>query len=351
MIVNPFGIPEMVEQATGDLDLDYVDEVPLRPWRLRGHDRMRLAVDQTDDAFRDFLAQVDDVNDLASGGRLVVVDGIEGSGKTTLIHRCVDDLRTRLAGVLGHTLVEPDGDWEIRPPVPGVFIVDLSEYISSIAYDNKGQFRSLEEINRKIFNRVVREVRNLVEGPTTALKSLADDTSGDLADLYQELSELLRRGRQFVMVVLPFINLGPWQLHIDFLRAHLSFCGRRIVFFAETTESDVMKGLRPLSQHERRRVAHLSVGPLKTDDWKMFVEERMARPDLPPKHVTMASEALAGVPADVQYGTVRVLQNSFFELGEIVRRAGRTVICADDWETRETAALTNPILVRNPAST
>ncbi|WP_214411922.1 hypothetical protein [Sphaerisporangium fuscum] len=351
MTVNTFGIPVVLNRVGGTSELRYVNGSPLCPWRYRGHWDLYVPVDHTQQAFEEFCEQAADVDELAATGRLVVVSGVEGSGKTALIHRCVYILQRGLAGALG---VDPDqgaaGDkWALRPPVPGVSVVDLSDEARRVAYDNKGQLCPLDAINQKIFKRVVGDVRKQLSNPAAQLEELASDTSGELVDLYQELSDFLCDREHFMLVILPFVRLGTRQLHVDFLRSYLNFSDRRIVFFAETAEPDVMTSMAPtLSWEERNLVTHLSIGRLDDADCESFVRSRMSRPGLPQEHVIIAPGTLAGVAPDVHYETVRRLQDSFFQLGEIVRRDGRNEISGDDFKTLEEQRRNDPRLLRRP---
>ncbi|GII81189.1 hypothetical protein Sru01_61710 [Sphaerisporangium rufum] len=345
--INTFGIPTVRETVTGEPELIYISGIPLKPWYIPGHGRLWVPIDNTGHAFTVFCRHIADVDELANDGRLVLVDGVTGSGKTSLIHKCVDHLHARLAEALGRPVDpaprSPEDHWRPRErPAPGICIVDLSDRAEKVAYDDTGELRALDAINRTIFRHVVSGVRShghetpdLDRLVTDAADPVDDDhrPAHRLSELYERLSEVLRDRRLFALIVLPYIPLGTPDAHLRFVRGHLNFCERRIVFFAETTEPDLMENMAPtLPWDQRQLVTHLSIGPLRGNDWESFVQARLDLPGLPAAHVIIAPEALARITPENEnpHGTVRGLQNDLYALGEIARLDGRDVISDAD---------------------
>ncbi|GII60304.1 hypothetical protein Skr01_03890 [Sphaerisporangium krabiense] len=339
MIENSFGIPELREQLLGDgLELENVTDVPLCPWRIRGHHLLRVEVDDTEEAFQSFRRRLGGVRDLLEDGRLVVVNGIEGSGKTTLIHRCVDDLQSRIVQALGRT---PDdtptgepGDWALRSHEDRVCIADLSDKASKVAYVN-GQICPIAVINRRIFERVVDALIRRF-GPSEKLRALAANERDSPEILYEKLSEEFLQDRKFfLLVILPSIKLGPRLAHLEFLRSYVNFTDPRLVFFGETTERDIAGELGPFDYRKKDVLVNVSVGELKDIDLDKFVKTRTSRKGLAKSHVIIAPRTLSEARPDIEYKTVRVLQNWLFEVGEIARGASREEILPDDFTVHQ----------------
>ncbi|MEO3813820.1 hypothetical protein ABGB17_32895 [Sphaerisporangium sp. B11E5] len=353
-VVNTFGIPVMQPQVSGVPRLAYITGTPLCPWRYRGHERLYVPVDETEEAFRHFRGRFGDINMLVRSGHVVVVDGVEGSGKTSLIHRCVHDLRTRLAAELGHPAEDPGdetGLWHPRPAVPGICVIDLSGDARKVAFDNKSQLHPLETINHNIFKRVLIGVRERFPGDATELAELAGDTRSSLVELYQRLRDFLDDRQLFALVILPYIRLGSKEMHGNFLLSYVTFSERRMVFFAETTEPDLMDTVRlSLTWEEENLVTALSIGPLKDKDSESFVNVWQGRPGLTQPHVIISPETVAEVSPEIHFQRVRWLQNSLFQLGEIVCRAGRLEISDHDVRALSEQRRSSPELIRRPRS-
>jgi len=78
---------------------------PLRPWERKAHRDYYVAVDGAESAFQEFQQEVGDLGGVLEDGRLVLVTGDSGCGKTALVNRCADwtvlELRNRgLRGVV-----------------------------------------------------------------------------------------------------------------------------------------------------------------------------------------------------------------------------------------------------------
>ncbi|BCL15765.1 hypothetical protein [Micromonospora sagamiensis] len=85
---NPFAVPGLMR------DVD-----PLNPVRNDGHLSLYVPVDNTETAFARCREEFRDASYLVDTGRLVVVTGDRGCGKTALINRCAYWLREQLSTV------------------------------------------------------------------------------------------------------------------------------------------------------------------------------------------------------------------------------------------------------------
>lgn len=85
--MNPYLIP----------GLEATPHAPLCPHSDRAHDKLYVPVDDTENQYGRFQGTMNSVSQLAEGGRLVIVAGGKGCGKTSLINRCATWLRDELA--------------------------------------------------------------------------------------------------------------------------------------------------------------------------------------------------------------------------------------------------------------
>ncbi|MEV0679596.1 ATP-binding protein [Actinosynnema sp. NPDC050436] len=71
---------------------------PLRPWERKAHRDYYVDVDGAESAFQEFQQEVGDLTGVLEDGRLVLVTGDSGCGKTALVNRCADWAVRELAG-------------------------------------------------------------------------------------------------------------------------------------------------------------------------------------------------------------------------------------------------------------
>lgn len=78
--LNPFALPGW----------DSTPLRPLRPWQRPEHREYYVDLANMEAAFREFQTELSDLSGVLEDGRLVLVTGESGTGKTALINRCVD---------------------------------------------------------------------------------------------------------------------------------------------------------------------------------------------------------------------------------------------------------------------
>lgn len=83
--VNPFCLPD------SPMNL-------LCPWIYRSHRELYVDLDNTGPAFEEFVHAMGDPTALSEYGRLALVTGESGCGKSALVHRCVDWVVEELGG-------------------------------------------------------------------------------------------------------------------------------------------------------------------------------------------------------------------------------------------------------------
>ncbi|MEV5408142.1 hypothetical protein AB0K60_04760 [Thermopolyspora sp. NPDC052614] len=340
MMFNAFGIPIRTALRPGSEQVLYRESEPLCPWRFHGHELLYADVDDTAAAFQHFVEDGPGVIDILEKGHLVVVNGVEGSGKTTLIHRCVDHMRDKLAEWRSQSGQDatpaPGGLWSIKPRVPGISVVDLSRESRKVAYDDNGRLCPLSAINQAIFKKVARSVQSDMEPHDERIQNMLDRHGSKLTDMYEEFAEVLRDRNSFALIILPFIPLGSERVHRDYLRAHLTFSAPRIVFFAETVGTGLkdMMEVAP-SDQDRQLVTHLSIGKLKNGDCDRFIGARTGHAHQRPDHVRVAPAVIANASKDIENRTVRWLQIVFYSLSKAAIGDNRDEIGPDDYQRFE----------------
>jgi energy-coupling factor transporter ATP-binding protein EcfA2 len=235
--VNPFLVPRTGPRS----------RQPLCPWRVPEHESYYVPVDGTESGFQEFGDALSDYESVERAGRLVLVYGESGCGKTSLINRCV----SRLVDTL------PAG---IAP-----IIVDLTRVSSSTKTVPQRMREVCAELTAYLSDRELAEAPVPPPGPDTSLRTV-----------YRRISEALRRLPAVLIVLLP-----PTGDSVGELAEYADLVQPRIVFFAESSEVEAVKktldGMHPTLRDE---LIVLQVGPLEPEDGWTLVRSRLDR--LPP---------------------------------------------------------------------
>lgn len=228
---------------------------PYQPLQAPEHERFYVDVDRTREAFEQFR-RVGQSGDLVTQGRLVVVSGMKGSGKTSLIRRCAAALRTSSA--------QED---------TGVVIADLTGLGAGMTIPDRLQA-------------VAQELVDILEDET----GLGPEALSPLRDvgvtperLYRKLSRLLnaaaRRGdgSLLVAVQLPASDARS----AEEMAAYALLTSPRVVFFAESPYLHLQPGWESkLSSSAPTLPLMLHLGPLKEADCGIFAANRFAEDDV-----------------------------------------------------------------------
>lgn len=233
--MNPFSIP-----GAGSIPAP-----PLCPWGegTSAHEDYYVAVDNAQAAYEQFTAVLDTSPDLGRIGWLVLVTGAEGCGKTSLVNRCVNGLRTHLA--------ERSINLTIAPADPN-------------PTGSTGQ--RMEKVCQSVID--LPKVAGLLPAD---LVTWLDEHCGDPARFYRRLSSALPANR--VLAVL----LPPSELTEE-VHQYLMLCPSKIVFFAESASSEVAAQAAEL-RSSRAQITTLGVTPLREGDGRSFSKARMRRHD------------------------------------------------------------------------
>ncbi|MGM1060592.1 ATP-binding protein [Saccharothrix sp. Mg75] len=222
---------------------------PLRPWERRAHRDYYVPVDGTEDAFREFRQGMGDLTGLLEDGRLVLVTGESGCGKTALVNRCADWVVTRLAdqglrGVVADLTGCLPTDQELSIDQRTVEVCDqLFDLLvdhEALRPGAEGRLAADRDVPRRVFPRLGRSLRE-----DTALVLLLPSPN-ELVD------EVIRYAR---------VLRSPKVLFLT-----------ESAFFGPDEVADVVRQLEtwvpPIVLH---------VGPLAPGDARRFTEDRLSR--------------------------------------------------------------------------
>lgn len=238
---NPFQIPHCDGTKS-----------PLCPWRWPEHDEWYVDIDGFPEAVRRFKEAL--VNSAGrDDGQFFVVHGETGTGKTSLIHRCVDEASKQRNA----TLQEP----ERRK-----YIVDLSRY--EMRSESTETTARLNEVAREVFRLLKKE--KIADSGESWKASPEDSIPGfDYRYFYQKVADdlLASTGRTLIVILPP---LDDWKQDIKEYR-YLSEVLPRLIFFGETSYESAAAFAK-----ERIPEAHyFSVSLLTGADRKEFFRKRM----------------------------------------------------------------------------
>lgn len=232
---NPFTLPA---RAPGDFR-------PLCPWHDATHDELYIPVDHCDVAFADFQAEMEAVPVDARRAQTILVHGREGSGKTSLLHRCASWLQR------GH-----DG----RLPADVLDFTD--QRLGGI--DSEDQLR---HICGRLLDKVM--VRRLLDEST---RQALQERRSEPYEAFPFLGDMLGQSDppRHIAIVLPPIEL---EEEID---RYAMLAHPLLTLLTETTNGDVAAQATALVE-SGNFVTSLSLETLSIDDGWRFVEARLER--------------------------------------------------------------------------
>jgi Trypsin-like peptidase domain len=240
---NPFVLPTM--------ELNPLQ--PLVPWKFPEHEDYYVPVSDTQTAYDAFRAAVNyDARALRDHGRLVVVLGSTGCGKTSLLNRCIGWMRAELMAAGVQPLV-----LECNDPVDLGRPMDRRERMNAVCQD------------------VARLAARSLDLDWNFVTELRENESRP-ADLYELLGDILNRishSRNAVLIILlPDTDLSEEVIaYAQMVQPRLIFC---------LTSTAVGRPI-PWPARMRERTAAppiaLRVRPLAPHEITLFVNERLVR--------------------------------------------------------------------------
>lgn len=244
VVRNPYHIPGM--EAPDD---------PLCPY-LHDHEKYYVKVDGTQDEFDRFQRSIGPLSGFRAHGRLVVVTGKDGCGKTSLINRCAAWLSQQLGGqaqifpLAASTL--PHMSLRVR----------MEQVLEDLIYQLSSETSVVSEMHVQELDRRLNELRDRVPQKD-------EDHHAGIETVYKYLLRALPSG-QVGIIILPRSELGQ-EIASYVGLARLP----RLVFFAESRYGDdARRSVRTGRQGEGRPPLMLEVGPLNRDDGWIFANAR-----------------------------------------------------------------------------
>lgn len=289
--MNPYLVP----------GLEATPHAPLCPHLNKAHDTFYVEVDDTEKEFGRFQKTMKSVGRLAEGGgRLVVVTGEKGCGKTSLINRCIAWLRDELAEaqLKGEIFALADS----AKPHQSIML-RMGQVITDLVDDLRDEQREVgpQHINR--LERRIREIEDTSDEETHVTK---------VDRVYRYLvHDALPADRIAIIVLPPSSDLaGEFKNYADFARHP------RIVFFAETDYvEDVSRVWPGIHMSDRMAPILLKVGLLSADDGWTYAHARQGSDSADPSFPRVSKETMRRVTGEgvVSIGRLHWLLHGVYE--------------------------------------
>lgn len=293
--VNPFLVPGWEDSPRR----------PLCPWIDSTHEDYYVPVDQTHEAFEEFKRRMRNLAGLREDGRLVLVMGDSGCGKTALINRCAAWVRSTLE------------QHELRGA-----IIDLTMELAS------SPRRSADDRVSHVCGRLVDELEHLKLLSEEGLRYLAQNR--DRADLvYPYLGGAL--DDEIVLIIL----LPPSEDLIEEVIRYAGLVRRKLLFFTESSYLDAGQARQVERSQRACPPIVLKVGVLDPEDVHRYITERLSRhaengmyPRMseetidrvaagPPRSVAMLQSILSGVYEDRRRRALRYSESDWVSYEDI----------------------------------
>ncbi|MFD5157195.1 hypothetical protein ACFWMJ_03845 [Streptomyces hawaiiensis] len=287
---------------------------PLVPWKQPDHMHQWVDVDHSREELDRFGADWPPLGELLDGssghGRVVIVSGPPGMGKTSLIHRCVYEVKQRVAAAAAGA----DAPLAVFVPTAG-----LANDGRRISVDPDGAFAPTSLINARIRREIAKSLR-LHEFPEARVQSIVAEE--DPFQAYSDMSELLVQRNALLLAVIPHIRWNDAGLRAAFLRTCLSNAHTRIVLFVEVshgaaeTAREVAAALSGSAA-----VTHLALRELNSEDIWRFSHSARAADCGPNGLVEPDRSSLMAAHAEWKPSDVRELRTVFHSAADALRSA------------------------------
>jgi len=242
--------------------LEATPNAPLCPHRYAGHDALYVPVDDTDKEFHRFQDTMAAVGRLTSRGRLAVVAGRQGCGKTSLIHRCAAWLRAELrnAELTGEIFDLTDSSAPNRS-----IMLRMEQVITDLVDHLRDERSGVKAAHIEVLERKLREIEEIEDTADREERHL-----GKVDRVYRNLHEALPADRILIILLPPSSDI------VDEIGKYAGFARHpRIVFFAETDHvEDLDRRWERFSANEAAALVQLDVGSLKDGDSWAYAQAR-----------------------------------------------------------------------------
>lgn len=297
-MINPFQVPGPDEDPTR----------PLRPWDedTAEHEQYYVPVDHTAESFAEFTSQMANPVGLRKNGRLVLVAGQGGCGKTSLMNRCAHWLRKELKA--SHKIT--------------VEVIDLTK--ASSTTDTVPD--RMTQASRRLADEI--RVSRVVSGDD-ALAELAASRDR-VGEFYPRLSRALN-DRMVLAVLLPPIDLVVQTEEImQEIADYRRLVDGKLVMFIEVTLADGQTDrLAATKASVGARPLVLPVRPLKDGDGAVFSDVRLALHRQLGDFPELTQEAKEKID-DIPNISVSFLQNLLYGVYEERRRSNDRYSAQDE---------------------
>lgn len=305
---------------------------PLVPWCIEGHEDLWVELKHVPVAvhtFRDQLVQVarNITPDRDGRGHLVVVSGLPGTGKSSLLHRCVHEFVSGLEEPKGSDDEGPDAEprdesskpWCRREPSGSVSVVPVTGVRNNgrdLESSPSGHTEApeLSTVIDRIFRTVVKALRKT---PGFAEVCGPEIDSTDHFDSWHALTDALAQLGRRLAVIVPHIKWEDQDSRWAFLRFCHQKADRGVVFFVETEYTGLEKEIGLIfDETQLRGVTHLKTGRLAREDWGRYLRLWMELPDIPSPKVDIHEDLLECEPAPWVFVSIAKLQTFLREAAD-----------------------------------
>ncbi|MFJ3308794.1 ATP-binding protein [Streptomyces sp. NPDC086549] len=311
---------------------------PLAPWYIQGHEDLWVDIEHVPAALHTFRRELGrmahTIKPRQDGrGHLVVVSGLRGTGKSSLLHMCVHEL----VGWLDEAAQEPTAatgpeggeeqqSWCRRDPATTVHVVPVG------GIQNKGgdlessrsgrrEAPQLHTVTERIFRTVVDQLN---KDPEFAAARGPNIDSPDHYLAWRALTDALATTGRRLAVIVPHIRWDNDTSAWEFLRFCHKKADRGVVFFVETEYTRLEAELKVIfDERERRGVTLLKTDKLESADWGKYLRHWMEIEDIPGPRVTITDDLLEYEPAAWVFVSISKLQ-------DCLRRAAEEAVDAHE---------------------
>ncbi|MEU1102682.1 ATP-binding protein [Streptomyces tibetensis] len=297
-------------KARASLSADH----PLVPWKQPDHLHQWVDVDHSREELDRFGTSWPPLGELLDGssghGRVVIVSGPPGMGKTSLIHRCIHEVRQRVAAAAA---------WAGDPLPVCVPTAGLANDGRRISVDPDGAFAPTSLINARIRREIAKSLR-LHDFPESRVQSIVAEE--DPFQAYSDMSELLVQHNALLLAVIPHIRWNDAALRARFLSTCLSNAHTRIVLFVEVSHGAAETAREVAATlSDSAAVTHLALRELNSEDIWRFSHSARASDDGPNGLVKPDRSSLMAAHSEWRPSDVRELRTVFHSAADALRSA------------------------------
>ena len=276
-MMNPYLIP----------GLESTPYAPLCPHLNEDHHTFYVPVDDTEKEFFRFQDRMNSVGWLIERGRLVVVTGASGCGKTSLINRCAAWLRDELARaqLTGEIFTLTDSC------TPNQSIMLRMEQVVTELVDNlRDERRGVNTRHIDLLESRIRETRELQD--TSDRQDRQDRHAAMVDRVYRYLLRDALPDDRVAIILLP-----PSSAMVAEIESYANFARHpRIVFFAETDRvDDLYQMWHTILTNDRTTPILLKVGLLNAGDSWTYARARQGSDPAGGSYPTVSEETMQRV--------------------------------------------------------